>query len=79
MPSRARFEPDRMTKTAPLGAVELTSYAAVAANDNGGAVAGPPTYGLRKPLLPSPLVAFAGGLAVALLVAGIGQWLGVTS
>lgn len=61
-----------------LGAREITSFGGSAANDNvGGAVANrvAATSAGRWIL---PAIAFTGGLTAALIVSGLGDWLGLT-
>ena len=77
MSSNRRFEPDRLQPTPALGATELTSYAALPANDNTDDGAQPTEP--RWVAFVLPAVTFASGLTAALIVAGIGRALGLTS
>ena len=72
-----RFEPDRLQPTPALGATELTSFAALPANDNAQDGAEPTEP--RWVAFVLPAVTFASGLTAALIVAGIGRALGLTS
>ena len=77
MPPNRSFEPDRLSPSPTLGAIELTTYDATPANDN--AVSGADFAEPRWVAFVLPAATFASGLTAALVIAGIGRALGITS
>ena len=78
MPPMSRhpaFEPDRPSSTPQLGAIEITSFDGLAANDNGDAGRRPMPR--RKAGIGLPVVAFVSGVGAASIVAFASQMLGL--